>query len=81
MAGDPASISIKLSDYGADPTALQKCGSTHDVLPVSQPTTIRASKCRERLIRAISTARPYIGFGVIVGMLWRLIWLLKHTPH
>lgn len=36
---------------------------------------------RERLLRAISVAGPYIGFCVIVGMLWRLIWLLKHAPH
>jgi serine/threonine protein kinase len=36
---------------------------------------------RERLLRAISVTGPYIGFCVIVGMLWRLIWLLKHTPH
>ena len=34
-----------------------------------------------RLLRAISVAGPYIGFVVIVGMLWRLIWLLKHTHH
>jgi hypothetical protein len=30
---------------------------------------------------AAGVAGPYIGFGVIVGMLWRLIWLLKHAPH
>ena len=30
---------------------------------------------------AAGVAGPYIGFGVIVGMLWRLIWLLKHTLH
>jgi serine/threonine protein kinase len=41
----------------------------------------RIENARQRLIRAISVAGPYIGFGVIVGMLWRLIWLLKHTPH
>jgi serine/threonine protein kinase len=38
-------------------------------------------QARERLFRAISVAAPYIGFCVIVGMLWRLIWLLKHSPH
>jgi len=36
---------------------------------------------RQRLVRIISVAGPYIGFGVIVGMLWRLIWLLKHGQH
>jgi hypothetical protein len=36
---------------------------------------------RQRLIRIISVAGPYIGFCVIFGMLWRLIWLLKHTDH
>jgi len=41
----------------------------------------RAEQARERLFRAISIAGPYIGFCVIVGMLWRLIWLLKHPPH
>jgi serine/threonine protein kinase len=41
----------------------------------------RIENAREWLIRAISTAGPYIGFCVIVGMLWRLIWLLKHPPH
>jgi serine/threonine protein kinase len=39
----------------------------------------RLENARQRLIWAISTAGPYIGFCVIVGMLWRLIWLLKHT--
>jgi eukaryotic-like serine/threonine-protein kinase len=34
-----------------------------------------------RLFRPISIAAPYVGFAVIVGMLWRLIWLLKHTNH
>jgi serine/threonine protein kinase len=41
----------------------------------------RIENARQRLIRAISVAGPYIGFCVIVGMLWRLIWLLKHAPH
>jgi len=36
---------------------------------------------RFRLVRAISVSGPYIGFCVIVGMLWRLLWLLKHPPH
>jgi serine/threonine protein kinase len=35
-------------------------------------------QARDRLLRAISVAAPYIGFAVIVGMLWRLSWLLKH---
>jgi len=39
----------------------------------------RLENARQRLIWIISTAGPYIGFCVIVGMLWRLIWLLKHT--
>jgi len=38
-------------------------------------------QAQDRLLRAIGVAAPYIGFAVIVGMLWRLIWLLKHTPH
>jgi serine/threonine protein kinase len=41
----------------------------------------RLEQARQRFIRIISTAGPYIGFCVIVGMLWRLIWLLKHTHH
>ncbi|MGA2281592.1 MAG: serine/threonine-protein kinase [Verrucomicrobiota bacterium] len=41
----------------------------------------RVEHARERVLRIISIAAPYIGFGVIVGMLWRLIWLLKHAPH
>lgn len=41
----------------------------------------RLEHTRERLIRAISVAGPYVGFGVLVGMLWRLIWLLKHPYH
>jgi hypothetical protein len=41
----------------------------------------RLENARQRLIWAISTAGPYIGFCVIVGMLWRLIWLLKHSHH
>jgi hypothetical protein len=40
----------------------------------------RVERARERLIRIISVAGPYIGFCVIFAMLWRLIWLLKH-PH
>ena len=35
----------------------------------------------QQLFRPIIAAAPYIGFAVIVGMLWRLIWLLKHTGH
>jgi eukaryotic-like serine/threonine-protein kinase len=35
----------------------------------------------QRLFRPIMVAAPYIGFAVIVGMLWRFIWLLKHTGH
>jgi serine/threonine protein kinase len=41
----------------------------------------RVEQARERIIRIISTAGPYIGFCVIVGMLWRLIWLLNHPHH
>jgi eukaryotic-like serine/threonine-protein kinase len=41
----------------------------------------RVEEVRERLIRIISKAGPYIGFAVIVGMLWRLIWLLTHNHH
>jgi serine/threonine protein kinase len=41
----------------------------------------RIEHARERLFRFISVAGPYIGFCVILGMLWRLIWLLKHPPH
>jgi serine/threonine protein kinase len=41
----------------------------------------RIENARQRLIQAISTAGPYIGFCVIIAMLWRLIWLLKHTRH
>ena len=41
----------------------------------------RLENARQRLFQAISVCGPYIGFCVIVGMLWRLIWLLKHTHH
>jgi eukaryotic-like serine/threonine-protein kinase len=41
----------------------------------------RIEEARERLIRFISTVGPYIGFAVIIGMLWRLIWLLTHASH
>ncbi len=41
----------------------------------------RIEHARDRLFRAISATAPYIGFCVIFGMLWRLIWLLKHPPH
>jgi eukaryotic-like serine/threonine-protein kinase len=40
----------------------------------------RVERAREQVFRIISAAGPYIGFCVILGMLWRLIWLLKH-PH
>lgn len=40
----------------------------------------RVENARQWLIWAISTVGPYIAFLVIVGMLWRLIWLLKHLP-
>ena len=35
----------------------------------------------QQVFRPIMIAAPYIGFAVIVGMLWRLIWLLKHAGH
>ncbi len=41
----------------------------------------RIENARQRLFQAISTAGPYVAFCVIVGMLWRLIWLLKHAHH
>jgi len=41
----------------------------------------RLEQTRNHLIRVISVAGPYIGLGVIIAMLWRLIWLLKHPPH
>jgi eukaryotic-like serine/threonine-protein kinase len=41
----------------------------------------RLEHAREKLFRILTVAGPYIGFAVIVGMLWRLIWLLKHPPH
>ena len=40
----------------------------------------RIDPARQPLIRAITVVGAFIGFCVIVGMLWRLIWLLKHGP-
>ncbi len=40
----------------------------------------RLEHARDRLIRALTVTGPYIAFLVLVLMLWRLIWLLKH-PH
>jgi serine/threonine protein kinase len=40
----------------------------------------RVEKARQRLIQAISIGGLIVALGVIIGMLWRLIWLLKHTP-
>ncbi|HTY88620.1 MAG TPA: serine/threonine-protein kinase [Candidatus Acidoferrum sp.] len=37
-------------------------------------------RAQDQLMRVIGVVAPYIGFAVIVGMLWRLIWLLKHPP-
>ena len=41
----------------------------------------RMDPAHQRLVRAISIAGGFIAFCVLVGMLWRLIWLLKHPPH
>jgi eukaryotic-like serine/threonine-protein kinase len=40
----------------------------------------RIENARQRFIRVICTVGPFIGFGVIIGLLWRLIWLLEHSP-
>lgn len=41
----------------------------------------RIEHARQPLLRAVSVVGAFVGFCVIVGMLWRLIWLLKHGPH
>lgn len=38
----------------------------------------RIENARQRFFRIISVAGPYVGFCVIVGLLWRIIWLLTH---
>jgi len=40
----------------------------------------RLDPARQQLVRIVSAIGLFIGFCVIVGMLWRLIWLLKHGP-
>jgi hypothetical protein len=42
---------------------------------------LRIKKACQRLIRTISVTVPDTGFCVIARMLWRPIWLLKHTRH
>ena len=41
----------------------------------------RPDPARQRLVRAISVVGLLVGFCVIVGMLWRFIWLLRHGSH
>ncbi len=40
----------------------------------------RRKKARDRLEKAISIGGLIFGFGVIITLLWRLIWILNHTP-
>jgi serine/threonine protein kinase len=40
----------------------------------------RREKARDRLEKAISIGGLIFGFGVIITLLWRLIWILNHTP-
>jgi len=40
----------------------------------------RRQKSRNRLSEIIGIGGMIFGFGVIIAMVWRLIWILKHTP-
>ena len=40
----------------------------------------RKEKARERLAKTIGIVGLIFGFGVIITMLWRFIWVVKHTP-
>ena len=40
----------------------------------------RRQKGRDRLSEIIGIGGMIFGFGVIIAMVWRLIWILKHTP-
>jgi serine/threonine protein kinase len=40
----------------------------------------RREKARDRLTQIIGIGGMIIGFGVIIAMVWRLVWILKHTP-
>ena len=35
---------------------------------------------RDRLAQIVGIVGLVFGFGVVIGLLWRLIWILKHTP-
>jgi eukaryotic-like serine/threonine-protein kinase len=40
----------------------------------------RKENARERLVKIIGIAGVIFGFGVIIGLVWRLVWILNHTP-
>jgi serine/threonine protein kinase len=41
----------------------------------------RIEKARQRLVQIISIGGPIVALCVIIGLLWRLIWLLEHPHH
>ena len=40
----------------------------------------RREKASDRLTQAVGIIGLIVGFGVVIGLLWRLVWILKHTP-
>ena len=74
---------IVLNACRADPA--QRFQSAEDLLTAlltfqfSKPNP-RKRKPHDRLSQFIGIGGMIIGFGYVIILLWRLIWILKHTP-